>query len=68
MSNTQMQRDTLDAAFKKHQHDIYVLNADELIQVWVAEQKSAGKNMQQIQSHFLALTETPLVKHLDHYG
>ncbi|GAB60010.1 hypothetical protein [Rheinheimera nanhaiensis] len=68
MSNTQMQRDALDAAFKKHQHDIYVLNADELIQVWVAEQKSAGKNMQQIQAHFLALTETPLVKHLDHYG
>ncbi|MDX5408282.1 MAG: hypothetical protein LPK11_14755 [Chromatiaceae bacterium] len=68
MSNTQMQRDALDAAFKKHQHDIYVLNADELIQIWVAEQKSAGKNMQQIQAHFLALTDTQLVKHVDHYG
>ena len=53
MSAIQMRREALDAAFKQNQHDIYVLNAEEMVQLWVAEQKNSGKSQQQIEEYFL---------------
>lgn len=68
MSNTKMRREALGVAFKKNQHDVYVLNAEEMVQLWVAEQKNSGKSKLQIEANFLKLTETPLAKRLDLYG
>lgn len=68
MPNTQTRRAELDAAFKQNQHDIYVLNAHEMAQLWAAEQKSKGRSPQQIEASFLQLTAIPLATMLDQYG
>lgn len=39
-------RAELETAFKENQHDIYVQDCRELVELWVAEQRSKGKNQQ----------------------
>ena len=38
-------RAELETAFKENQHDIYVQDCRELVELWVAEQRSKGKNL-----------------------
>ena len=61
-------RTDLEAAFKENQHDIYVLNSQEMVQLWIAEQKSKGRSPQQISEIFEQITETSLAKQLELYG
>lgn len=68
MPSTQTRRAELDTAFKQNQHDIYVLNAHEMAQLWAAEQKSKGRSPQQIEASFLQLTAIPLATMLEQYG
>ncbi|HEX5792668.1 MAG TPA: hypothetical protein VFY01_05295 [Rheinheimera sp.] len=51
----------LSTAFKANQHDIYVLDCRELIELWAAEQKGKGKSQQQIETQFQKLTNHSLI-------
>ncbi|SEA71279.1 hypothetical protein SAMN04488051_105217 [Alkalimonas amylolytica] len=61
-------RKELETAFKENQHDIYVLNIQEMVQLWAAEQKSKGKNPQQISEAFEQLTGISLATQFDLYS
>ncbi|WP_372627911.1 hypothetical protein [Arsukibacterium sp.] len=61
-------RTQLETAFKENQHDVYVLNTQEMIRLWDAEQRSKGKSPQQISEMFEKITETPFAEQLEVYG
>ena len=58
----------LETAFKENQHDIYVQNSRELIELWVAEQKSKGKSPQQIEAAFEQITGNELTDAIEQAG
>ncbi|KKO45134.1 hypothetical protein WG68_11945 [Arsukibacterium ikkense] len=61
-------RAELEAAFKENQHDIYVQDSRELVELWVAEQRSKGKSQQQIESSFEEITSGKLAEALEQAG
>jgi len=58
----------LETAFKENQHDVYVLNTQEMIKLWDAEKRSKGKSPQQISEIFEQITGTPFAEQLEVYG
>lgn len=52
MAHHYVSRAELEAAFRNNQYDIFVQDDRELIELWVAEQKSKGLSQQQIESKF----------------
>ncbi|MCC5827292.1 hypothetical protein [Alkalimonas sp.] len=58
----------LETAFKENQHDIYVQNCRELIELWVAEQKSKGKSSQQIEAAFEQIAGNKLTDAIEQAG
>lgn len=61
-------RAELETAFKENQHDIYVQDSRELVELWVAEQRSKGKSQQQIESSFEEITGGKLAEALEQAG
>jgi hypothetical protein len=45
-------REELETAFRKNQHDIFIQEQREFIELWIAEQKTKGKNQLQIETNF----------------
>lgn len=58
----------LETAFKENQHDIYVQNCREFIELWVAEQKNKGKSPQQIEAAFEQITGNKLTDAMEQAG
>lgn len=61
-------RAELETAFKQNHHDIYVQDCRELVELWIAEQKSKGKSQQQIESLFQQITGSKLADTLENAG
>ncbi|WP_217668989.1 hypothetical protein [Arsukibacterium indicum] len=61
-------RTQLETAFNENQHDIYVQDCRELVELWVAEQRSKGKSQQQIESSFEQITGVKLIEALEQAG
>ncbi|SEA25402.1 hypothetical protein [Alkalimonas amylolytica] len=58
----------LETAFKENQHDIFVQNCREFIELWVAEQKNKGKSPQQIEAAFEQITGNNLADAMEQAG
>ena len=58
----------LETGFKENQHDVYVQDCRELVELWVAEQRSKGKSQQQIESSFEQITGSKLSEALEQAG
>ena len=66
--HTYTSRAELETAFKENQHDIYVQDSREFVELWVAEQRSKGKSQQQIESSFEEITGGKLAEALEQAG
>lgn len=63
-----LSRAELETAFNENQHDIFVQDDRELLELWIAEQKSKGVNQQHIAAKFEQLTGMPLDEYLMQFG
>jgi hypothetical protein len=63
-----LSRAELETAFNENQHDIFVQDERELVELWLAEQKSKGSNQQQISAKFEQLIGMPLEDYLMQFG
>lgn len=63
-----LSRAELETAFNENQHDIFVQNDRELLELWIAEQKSKGVNQQHISAKFEQLVGMPLDEYLMQFG
>jgi putative flippase GtrA len=63
-----LSRAELETAFKNNQYDIFVQDERELVELWIAEQKSKGGNQQQIATKFQQLIGMPLDEYLMQFG
>lgn len=63
-----LSRAELETAFKNNQYDIFVQDERELVELWIAEQKSKGGNQQQIATKFHQLIGMPLDEYLMQFG
>ena len=63
-----LSRAELETAFTENQHDIFVQDDRELIELWIAEQKSKGTSQLQISAKFEQLVGISLDEYLMQFG
>ncbi|ROQ28580.1 hypothetical protein [Gallaecimonas pentaromativorans] len=68
LQNAQQNRQAIKQAFDSNNVDVYALNDAELLQLWMAIGQAKGKNRQQIESDFNALTSLKLADAILAFG